>query len=390
VLVVVLALAWAPATAGGKIATTAALSPTPPMGWSSWYRYSCGIDENLFEQTARALVSTGMAKLGYRYVDIDDCWMSKQRTATGALQPDAKKFPDGIAGVASYVHSLGLKLGIYLDAGSATCTGFPGSARHFVQDARTIASWSVDAVKVDYCRARPAHARPIYVSIQRALANTGRAIMLNICEWGYEAPWLWAQGVGSTWRTTGDYFTYGAPRSFWGAILEILDLNSGLAAYSRPGAFNDPNAMLVGTGWLTTSEERAQMSLWSMLAAPLIAGGDLTRASRATIGVLTNGSVIAVDQDRGGMQGTRVVNSPTSQVWLRKLQNGSQVILFLNTSTRSGVQSVDPGLIGIAARPSYPVEDLWSHKTWTTSKSIRVWVGGHDVRMLELPPSSSY
>jgi alpha-galactosidase len=245
-------------------------------------------------------------------------------------------------------------------------------------------------VKVDYCRARPAHARPIYVSIQRALAKTGRAIMLNICEWGYEAPWLWAQGVGSTWRTTGDYFTYGAPRSFWGAILEILDLNAGLAAYSRPGAFNDPNAMLVGTGWLTTSEERAQMSLWSMLAAPLVAGGDLTHASQATIGILTNRSVIAVDQDRGGIQGTRVVNSRTAQVWLRKLQNGSQVILFVNTSTRTRVQSVDPGLIGIAARPSYPVEDLWSHQRWTASKSIRVWVGGHDVRMLELPPSSSY
>jgi alpha-galactosidase len=356
------------------------------MGWSSWYRYGCRVAEPLIKRTADAIAANGMAAAGYKYVDIDDCWMSRQRDPSGALVANPHRFPGGIPMLASYVHAKDLKLGIYLDTGSATCTGFPGSAGHYAQDAQTVAGWGVDAVKLDFCRTRPAQAKPVYQRFERALDQTGRRIMLNICEWGYQAPWTWAEGIGSTWRTTGDYFSYGAPRSYWKAILKILDLNADLATYARPGAFNDPNALLIGTGVLTVPEERAQMSLWSMLAAPLIAGGDLARVSRATLRILTNSAVIAVDQDHGGMQGTRVAVDAFHQVWQRKLADGSRALLFLNPTTTPALQTFDLAALGLSAGRTYTVHDLWQRRSFRRSGRIAVWVGGHDVRMLLLRP----
>jgi alpha-galactosidase len=383
-LITAIALAAIAPAAHASLATTAAIAPTPPMGWSSWYHYGCGIRASLFEQTASAMARNGMAAAGYKYVNIDDCWMTRRRTLQGELQPNPNRFPDGIAGVANYVHGLGLKLGIYLDTGSATCTGFPGSGGHDAQDARTIAGWGVDALKLDFCRTRPAKAAPIYRRWQRSLDQTGRRIMLNICEWGYQNPWKWAPGIGSTWRTTGDYFSYGAPRSYWAAILAILDLNERLATYARPGAFNDPNALLVGTGVLTVPEERAQMSLWSMLAAPLIAGGDLAHLSRGTLQVLTNRDVIAVDQDERGMQGRRVVADARHQVWVRKLGDGSRVLLFLNPTKAGALQYFDLTELGYAPGHHVLLRDLWEKRTITSTSDVRLWVGPQDVRMVRL------
>jgi alpha-galactosidase len=358
------------------------------MGWSSWYHFGCGIGESLFERTAQAMATNGMAAAGYRYVDIDDCWMTRQRTPAGELEPNARRFPDGIFGLAAYVHSQGLKLGIYLDTGAATCTGFAGSIGHYQQDARTIAGWGVDALKLDFCRTRPARAAPIYRRWQQALESTGRRIMLNICEWGYQDPWKWAPGIGSTWRTTGDYFSYGAPRSYWAAILRILDLNAGLATFARPGAFNDPNALLVGTGVLTVQEERAQMSLWSVLAAPLIAGGDLAHVSAATLRILTNRAMIAVDQDQGGMQGERIVDDTVHQVWERPLKDGSFALLFLNPTGTSGFESVPMSVLGLPDR-HYNLRDLWLNRTFMSGGNVRVWVGAHDIRMFKFDPRGS-
>jgi alpha-galactosidase len=379
-----LGLACAP-TAAASLATTAALTPTPPMGWSSWYGYKCRISQRLIERSAAAIATNGMYAAGYRYVNVDDCWMSRRRTPSGALQGDVRMFPAGIGALASYVHARREKLGIYLDAGTRTCTGFPGSLGHVTQDVRTLASWGVDAIKLDYCRARPAPAQPVYESYQQAIAASGRAIMLNICEWGYQDPWLWAPGVGSTWRTTGDYYTYGAPKDWWSAIMRLLDLNAGLAPYARPGAFNDPNSLVIGAHVLSIPEERAQMSLWSVLAAPLIAAGDLVHMPRATMQILTNRAVIAVDQDLGGMQGTRVVNTPTQQVWQRTLANGSKVILFLNPTSTAELQSFDLAQIGMTGR--YLTRDLWLPRRWNTPGPLYVTVGAHDVRMLELTPA---
>jgi alpha-galactosidase len=363
------------------------MSPTPPMGWSSWYRFGCAIDEVLFKRTALALKSTGMASAGYRFVNVDDCWMTHARDTTGNLQADPKRFPGGIDGLGSFLHARGLKLGIYLDTGIATCTGFPGSQGHFRQDARKIAAWGVDYVKLDFCRTRPALAKAIYARFHRALTDTGRPMLLNICEWGYQSPWQWGPGIGSTWRTTGDYFSYGAPRSYWKAILKIVDLNAVLASYARPGAFNDPNALLIGTKVLTVSEERAQMSLWSMLAAPLIAGGALDTASRETIGILTNREVIAVDQDQAGIQGVRVSNDPVHQVWVRRLQDGSRAVLLLNASLAPATVAADVASLGLPPRSDYLVRNLWTHRSRVVhGNSIAATVGGHDVVMLRIRP----
>ena len=384
VVVTVLGCAAAP-QASASLATTAALTPTPPMGWSSWYVYKCGVDQGLIERTAQAMVANGMYAAGYRYVDVDDCWMSKARSSGGSLVPNPKKWPTGMSSVAAYVHTRHEKLGMYLDAGTNTCTGFPGSLGHVSQDVDALASWGVDAIKLDYCRARPAPAQPIYEGYQQAIGASGRAIMLEICDWGYEDPWIWGPGVASEWRTTGDYYTYGAPRNWWGSILQLIDLNAGLAQYARPGAFNDPNGLVIGTGALTIPEERAQMSLWSVMAAPLIAAGDMAHQSKATMQILTNRAVIAVDQDPGGMQGTRVVDTPTAQVWQRTLADGSRVILFLNPTATKEVQTFDLSTLGLSGR--FNARDLWTGQRWNTPGPLYVHVDGHDVRMIELAPA---
>jgi alpha-galactosidase len=369
----------------------ARLAPTPPMGWSSWYYFGCEINEALMKRTADALVHNGMAAAGYRFVNIDDCWMRHKRDAAGNLIPSPTRFPGGIDGLASYVHALGLKLGIYLDTGDKTCTGFAGSQGHFRQDAQAIAAWQIDYLKLDFCRSRPAAPKPIYARFHKELNETGRPILLNICEWGYQEPWRWGPGIGSTWRTTGDYFSYGAPRNYWKAILKIATLNADLASYARPGAWNDPNALLVGTRVLTVAEERSQMSLWSMLAAPLIAGGELSTASRATLDVLLNREVIAVDQDRAGIQGERAIHDGTAQVWVRRLEDGSRAVLLLNESARPATITADLKSLGLTVRSGYLARDLWAHKSRIIhGDSLSAQVGGHDVAMLRLRvPSSS-
>jgi alpha-galactosidase len=383
VVVFALVAVSAPASAAVNRAV-AQLAPTPPMGWSSWYGFGCAINDALYERTANAMVRSGMAAAGFRYVNIDDCWMARKRDSAGALVPNPVEFPDGISGLARYVHSLRLRLGIYLDAGSATCTGFPGSAGHYSQDARTIASWGVDAVKVDYCRARPAAPKPIYKRIQEALAATHRPITLNVCEWGYQDPWLWAPDIANSWRISGDYFSYGAPHNYWKAMLRVVDFNAGLAGYSRPGAYNDPNQLLIGTGVLKVSEERVQFSLWSMMAAPLIAGGELSKISRGTLGILTNREVIAVDQDPAGLQGTRTTDDSAHQVWVRQLKDGSEALLVVNTSTRNATDKLDLSHIGLPAASSYDVRDLWQHRSTRSSGTMLVKVAPHDVRMFRV------
>jgi alpha-galactosidase len=248
----------------------------------------------------------------------------------------------------------------------------------------------VDYVKVDYCRARPAPAKSTYTRVQQALAATRRPIVLNICDWGYQQPWIWGPGVGSTWRTTGDYFSYGAPRSFWNAMLKVADLNERLASYSRPGAFNDPNALLVGTGFLTPTEERTQFSLWSMLAAPLIAGGEVTSMSSQTLATLTNSEVIGIDQDPAGLQGNRIVNDHNHQVWLRRLADGSEALLVINTGKVAGIFHVDVSKIGLAPTTGYLVRDVWQRRTWRVTGPMQIHVWPHDVRMLRVRAQGIY
>lgn len=363
-----------------------AMAPTPPMGWSSWYGFDCNDNEALVTRTARAIRASGMAAAGYRYVVVDDCWMTKRRDARGNLKPNARLFPHGIAWLAAYMHRLGLKLGLYLDTGSETCTGWAGSAGHYDQDAHTVAGWGVDYVKLDYCTSQPAPAAPLYARFRRALDATGHAIVLNISDWGWEEPWQWAAGIGSTWRTNRDYFVYGALKSYWRSMLKVADIQVklGLAAYAHPGAFNDPNNLLVGTGVLSVAEERAQMSLWAILAAPLFAGGDLSTASPDTLAVLTNREVIAVDQDPAGIQGTRIGGDALHQVWLRHLHDGSRAVLLLNAGSRPATVAAPAVALGLSSAARYTVRELWSRRSWQAGGSVSALLGPHDVAMFRI------
>jgi alpha-galactosidase len=363
-----------------------AMAPTPPMGWSSWYGFDCRDNEALVVRTAQAIKASGMGAAGYRYLVVDDCWMTKGRDSHGALQANRQLFPHGIAWLATYVHGLGLKLGLYLDTGTATCTGWAGSAGRYQQDANTVAAWGVDYVKLDYCTSQPAPPAPTYAQFRHALDETGKSIILNISDWGWKAPWSWATGIGSTWRTNRDYFVYGALNSYWKALLEVADIQVklGLARYAQPGAFNDPNNMLIGTGVLTGPEERTQMSLWAVLAAPLFAGGDLSKASAETLQVLSNRDVIEVDQDPAGRQGTRVEDQPRHQVWLRHLRGGAEAVVMLNTGASPAVLEAGPALLGLQAGRRYSIRDLWGHRSWVSAGPLTARVAPHDVAMFRV------
>jgi alpha-galactosidase len=366
-----------------------ALAPTPPMGWNPWYKFGCAINEQLAEQTAQALVGSGMAADGYRYVNLDDCWMAPQRNADGSLQADPQKFPDGIGGLASYVHGLGLKLGIYLDGGTHTCMGLPGSSAHFAQDAATIASWGVDFLKLDYCFTDFSPPQPMYAAMHQALAASGRPIVLSVADDGFGLPWQWGTGIANLWRTTNDYTAYGAATgAWWASLLAIVNLNAGLFRYARPGAWNDPDLLLTGTGLLTVPQERSQFSLWSMMAAPLLVSTDVRKMSPATASILTNREVIAVDQDPAGLQGARIVNRGRRQVWLRRLADGSYAVLFFNAGSRATTITVSAARAGVTQQ-RYRVRDLWRHRSWVSSAAtIGERVGADDVVMLRVGPAA--
>jgi alpha-galactosidase len=358
---------------------------TPPMGWNPWYAYGCDVNEALIEQTARLIVADGYAAAGYHYINLDDCWMAAKRTKSGQLQPDPTKFPHGIAALAAYVHGLGLGLGMYLDAGKQTCMKFPGSQGHIQQDAATLASWGVDFVKVDYCNTGLPPPKPVYDRIYAAFQSVSQPMILSICDWGYQRPWQWAPAIATMWRTTHDYDYY-LPVNFWKATLTIANLNSQLARYAHPGAWNDPDLLLAGTGKLTVPQERAQMSLWSVMAAPLLMDANLTSVAPASAATLTNPEVIAVDQDKLGIQGGRLGAAGPQQRWLRRMADGSRVVVLFNSSSQPASISIDLTTIGLPKRSSYIVRDLWAHTTATVGPAVSQPVSPDDVVMLRVWP----
>lgn len=274
---------------------SAALAPTPPMGTNDWNATGCSdaFDETWARAQADALVTTGLRDAGYRYVNLDDCWAAPRRDGSGRLVPDPVRFPHGIAALATYVHARGERLGIYTSAGVATCDarGFPGSLGHEQADAASFAAWGVDYVKDDDCGTAGTDAIARYTVMARALRSTGRPIVLAVCDKGRSAPWGWGPGVAQLWRTTGDI------TDDWASVATIVRQELPLVVRAGPGRWNDPDMLEIGNAGLTPDEQRTQMALWSMLAAPLLAGTDLATASPATVALLGNRAVIAVDQD---------------------------------------------------------------------------------------------
>ena len=398
-LALALILAAGPLTAQDSSSrATPRLALTPPMGWNSWNKFGCDVSEQLIRETADAMVRTGMRDAGYVYVNVDDCWHGA-RDSLGFIHPDPARFPSGMKALADYVHARGLKLGIYSDAGSKTCGGKPGSRGYERQDALMYARWGVDYLKYDWCNTEALSARGAYLTMHDALAGTGRPIVLSICEWGTNKPWEWGPSVGQLWRTTGDIgasFDTDIDHGNWKqlGVLSIIDLQLPLRKYAGPGHWNDPDMLEVGNG-LSATENRAHFSMWSMLAAPLIAGNDLRSMPADVREVLTNRDVIAVDQDSLGVEAFRHSAADSVDVWFKPLANGDWAMAVLNRSRSARKvafdwkrEQVSDSLSGRGAHFDalrYAVRDLWTRRDLgTTQRALAAEVPAHDVLMLRL------
>ncbi len=365
------------------------LAQTPPMGWNSWNKFACdGINEQVIRKTADDMVSSGMKDAGYEYVVIDDCWQV-DRDSSGFIVADPKKFPSGIKALADYVHNKGLKFGIYSCAGRRTCAGRPASRGHEYQDAIAYARWGVDYLKLDWCNAEGQNAKESYTLMRDALYKAGRPIVFSLCEWGTNKPWEWAGDVGHLWRSSGDIGNHwdkvdGNDGRIWGgSVLVNLDLQKGLEKYAGPGRWNDPDMLEVGNGVLTVAEERAHFSLWCMLAAPLIAGNDLSTISKETLGILTNKEVIAIDQDKLGKQGYLIEDEEKFQIFLKPLSGGDTAICLFNRGDLPREMTIDWKKYKIG--PDHALRDLWKKQAvGTTSTDYKGTVGGHDVVVLKV------
>jgi alpha-galactosidase len=366
------------------------LALTPPMGWNSWNRFGCNVSEKLVKETADALVATGMKDAGYQYLVIDDCWQVKREEA-GRIVPDPERFPSGMKALADYVHGRGLRFGLYSDAGTATCQKRPGSKGFEELDAKTYAEWGVDYLKYDWCNAEGQDTRDSYGRMGRALRGSGRPIVFSICEWGSTKPWLWAQGVGQLWRSTGDIQDCWDCGKSWGGmgVVHIIDLLADLHPYAGPGHWNDPDMLEVGNGGLTSSESRAHFSFWCLLAAPLMAGNDLRSMSKESAEILTNREAIAVDQDTLGMQGRKVWDRGPHQVWMKPLADGSRAVILFNRGTEAGKIAARWEDIGLDPGGTAVVRDLWKKAALGSfAGRFEAKVEPHDVVMVRVTPQN--
>jgi alpha-galactosidase len=370
------------------------VAQTPPMGWNSWNKFACHVNEDVVKSAADAMVSSGMKDSGYQYVVIDDCWQVS-RDAAGNIVADAKTFPSGIKALADYVHSKGLKFGIYSDAGTKTCAGRPGSRGHEYQDALQYAGWGVDYLKYDWCNTGTADAQAAYTTMADALKATGRPIVFSLCEWGSHKPWLWgATAGGNLWRTTDDIQDHWAGHNKWpdgsccsNGVLDILDQQVGLESFAGPGHWNDPDMLEVGNGGMTTTEYRSHFSLWCVLAAPLIAGNDLANMTPEIKAILTNREVIAVNQDPLGMEGRRVRKDGDSDVWAKELKGGTRAVVLLNRGASDTEISVAWEDLGYPDHFSASVRDLWTGKDLGKfAGSFKATVPSHGVVMVTVKP----
>lgn len=358
------------------------LGLTPQMGWNSWNHFGCKIDEHLIRTTADAMVSSGLADLGYKYINIDDCWAELNRDSQGHFVPKASTFPSGIKALANYVHSKGLKLGIYSDAGTQTCSKtMPGSLGHEELDAKTFASWGVDYLKYDNCENNGISPKERYPKMSKALLESGRQIFFSLCEWGEEDPATWAPSIGNSWRTTGDI------EDKWDRMTTIADENDKWATYARPGAWNDPDMLEVGNGGMTTEEYRSHFSIWALVKAPLLIGCDVQSMDPATHELLSNKEVIAVNQDKLGVQGRKVKKYGDLEVWAGPLTHKRVAVILWNRGSSPSNITASWSDIGLKPTTTVDARDLWRHSTQTdVQDQLSAQVDSHAVKMYILTP----
>jgi len=357
------------------------LARTPPMGWNSWNKFASRVNDATVRSIADAMATNGMKEAGYLYINIDDTWEAG-RDAQGNIQTN-KKFPD-MKALADYVHSKGLKLGIYSSPGPNTCAGYEGSYGHEEQDARTYAAWGIDYLKYDWCGARTLYTDEempaLYQIMGDALRKQKRPIVYSLCQYGRLDVWKWGADVGGNlWRTTGDI------RDAWDSMSRIGFGQNDLAPWAKPGHWNDPDMLEIGNGAMTETEYKTHMSLWSILAAPLLAGNDLRSMNPEILVILTNREVIAVDQDKVGKQGQRIWKAGDQEIWSRPLAGGAQAVAFFNRATEPATVSVKWTDLKITGK--WKARDLWSHQNvaWPGSE-YSVTIPAHGVVMLRLSP----
>uniref|UniRef100_A0A1D1XFL4 Alpha-galactosidase n=1 Tax=Anthurium amnicola TaxID=1678845 RepID=A0A1D1XFL4_9ARAE len=360
------------------------LGVTPPMGWNSWNHFQCNIDESVIRETADALVSTGLAKLGYQYVNIDDCWAELNRDHKGYLVPKKSTFPSGIKALANYVHSKGLKLGIYSDAGYLTCSKtMPGSLGYEQQDADTFASWGIDYLKYDNCNNDGSRPTVRYPIMTRSLMKAGHPIFFSLCEWGDMHPALWGFKVGNSWRTTNDI------NDSWESMVSRADQNEVYADYARPGGWNDPDMLEVGNGGMTKDEYIVHFSIWAISKAPLLIGCDVRNITKETMEILANEEVIAVNQDPLGIQAKKVRMEGDLEIWAGPLSGYRTVVLLLNrASSNTSPITANWDDLGIPPETLVEARDLWQHETLKTNfkNKLTVTLDSHACKMFVLTP----
>jgi alpha-galactosidase len=382
-----------------SLAASAQIAATPPMGWNSWNFFEDKVTDADVRRAADVLVASGMRDAGYIYVNVDDSWEGK-RDVSGVIHSN-DKFPD-MKALGDYLHARGLKFGIYSSPGPQTCAHFEGSYGHEEQDARTYAGWGVDLLKYDLCSfakavaipkypeevaAQNRMAREAYAKMSGALKRTGRPIVYSICQYGLDDVWKWAATVGGAlWRTTGDI------KSNYERVDFVGFGQAGLAKFAGPGHWNDPDMLEIGNGKLTLDENRTHFTLWCMLAAPLIAGNDLSTMKPEIAAILTNREVIAIDQDALGMQADRRWAEGPLELWLRPLKNGDTAVALFN---RGDVPLSAVAVASVLRAAGVPApataRDLWLAKAASvTSDAYKVDLPRHASLLLRLSGVGSY
>ncbi len=379
------------------------VAKTPPMGWNSWNSFGCNPSETLVKQMADAMVSSGMKDAGYEYVVIDDCWFNPNRDSSGNIQPNTSRFPNGMKAIGDYLHSKGLKFGIYEGPLSKTCAqyfnsypGATGSQGHEYADAKQFASWGVDYLKYDWCDPSGSIDEQVrtFAIMRDALASTGRPIVYSInsnsvhSKTGPQRNW---GDVANMWRTTEDIQdmwlsnqTNGYPMG----VQNIVNVTVPLASYAAPGAWNDMDMLEVGRGGMTETEQRSHFALWAIMNSPLIAGNDLRSMSSTTRDILTNRDLIAINQDSLGMQAKQIAFDGTRRVLAKPMADGSVAVALLNQGTSTTTITTSAAAIG-ATGSSFTLKDAWTKASTTTTGSISASVPGHGVVVYRVTPSST-
>jgi len=369
-----------------------AVAQTPPMGWNSWNYFAVKVSDKDIRDSADQIVATGMKDAGYIYVNIDDAWQGK-RDEKGVLHANSK-FPD-MKALADYVHSKGLKIGIYSSPGPRTCANYEGSLGHEEQDAKTYAEWGIDYLKYDLCSFIPAVMQKqapndkaaqmrlmiaAYDKMSKALKATGRPIVLSLCQYGWDSPWEWAPELGGNlWRTTGDI------EANWQSMFDILEQQKGLYSYAGPGHWNDPDMLEVGNGKLSLAENRTHFSMWAMLASPLLAGNDLPHMKPEIKAILTNKDVIAINQDPLGHQARYIYSFGQVEVWARDLKDGAKAIAIVNVgSDRVSTHPFHLDLKQLNLNGTQNAKELWTGKDAQLTDNMDLEIGSHDVRLFRI------